>query len=72
MENSKRPTEEALNGPTSSCQCLHRREGATQDASTVSEHRADLVQPLGVSLASVRRQLPNYPRRQIDNVNLIA
>ena len=72
MENSKRPTEEALNGPTLSRQCLHRREGATRDVPIILEHRVDPVQPSGSSSTLIRCWLPNYPRRQIDNVNLIA
>ena len=72
MENSKRPAEEALNGPASSCQCLHHREGATQDVPIVPEHRVNPAQPSGSSSTLIRRQLPSYPRRQIDNVDLIA
>ena len=72
MENSKRPAEEALNGPASSHQRLHRWEGATRDVSTALEHRVDSVQPLGSSSTLIHRQLPSYPRRQIDNDDLIA
>ena len=72
MENSKRPAEDALNGPASSRQCLHRREGATQDVPIVSEHRVNPAQPSGSSSTLIRHQLPSYPRRQIDNVDLIA
>jgi len=72
MENSKRPAEDALNGPASSRQCLHRREGATQDVPIVLEHRVNPAQPLRSSSTLIRRQLPSYPRRQIDNVDLIA
>ena len=72
MENNKRPTEEALNGSTLSRQCLYCREGATRDVSTVPKHRADPVQPSGPSSTPIRRQLSRYPRRQIDNDDLIA
>ena len=72
MENSKRPVEEALNEPASPRQRLHRREGATRDVPTVPEHRVDPAQPSGSSSTLIRRWLPSYPRRQIDNVNLIA
>jgi len=72
MENSKRLAEEALNEPASSRQRLHRREGATRDVPIILEHRVDPVQPSGSSSTLIRCRLPNYPRRQIDNVNLIA
>jgi len=72
MENSKRSIEEALNRSASSCQRLHRKEGATHDAPTTSGHRADSVWPLGFSSSTARRQLPCYPRRQIDNYDLLA
>ena len=72
MENSKRSTEEALNGSASSRQCLHRQEGATWGAPIVLEQRADSTQPLGSSSAPIRRQLPRYPRRQISNDDLLA
>ena len=72
MENSKRPAEEALNGPVSSCQRLHCREGATRDVPIVPEHRVDPAQPSGSSSTLIHRWLPSYLRRQIDNVDLIA
>ena len=72
MENSKRPAEEALNEPASSRQRLHRREGATRDVPIVPEHRVDPAQPSGSSSTLIHRRLPSYPRRQIDNVDLIA
>ena len=72
MENSKRPTEEVLNGSTSSRQRLHRREGATRDVSTAPEHKVDLVQSSRSSSTLIRRQLPSCPRRQINNDGLIA
>ena len=72
MENNKRSAEEALNGSTSSRQRLHRQEGATQDAPIVPEQKADSAQPLGSSSAPIHRQLPRYPRRQIDNDDLLA
>ena len=72
MENIKRPTEEALNGPASSRQRLHRREGATRDVPIVLEHRVDLAQPSASSPTLICHQLPSHPRRQIDNVDLIT
>ena len=72
MENSKRLAEEVLNGFASSCQRLHRREGATRDVSTAPEHRVDLVQSLRLSSTLIRCQLPSCPRRQIDNDDLIV
>ena len=72
MENSKRPTEEVLNGFASSRQRLHCREGAIRDVSTVPEHRVYLVQSSRSSLTLIHRQLPGCPRRQIDNDDLIA
>ena len=72
MKNSKRLPEEALNGPASSRQCFHRREGATRDVSIVPEHRADSVQPSGSSSTQIHCQLPCYLRRQINNDDLIA
>jgi len=72
MENSKRLAEEVLNGFASSCQRLHRREGATRDVSTALEHRVDLVQSSRSSSTLIHRQLPSCPRRQIDNDDLIA
>ena len=67
MENSKRFAEEALNGPASSRQRLHRQEGTTCDAPTALGDRADSVRPLGSSSSIARRQLPCYQRRRIDN-----
>ena len=72
MENSKRSAEEALNGSTSSSQRLHSQESATWDAPIVPEQRADSAQPLGSPSAPIRRQLPRYPRRQINNDDLLA
>ena len=72
MENSKRPAEEALNGPVSSRKRLHHREGATRDVPIVPEHRVDPAQPSRSSSTLIRRWLHSYPRRQIDNVDLIA
>ena len=72
MENSKRSTEEALAGSTSSCQHIHRQEGATYDAPVVLEQRTDSTQPLGSSLAPICRQLPCHLRRLSDNDDLIA
>ena len=72
MENSKRSTEEALDGSASSRQRLHRQEGASWDAPIVPEQRADSAQPLGSSSAPIHHQLPRYPRRWIDNDDLLA
>ena len=72
MENSKRLAEEVLNGSASSRQRLHRREGATRDVSTAPEYRVNLVQSSRSSSTLIRRQLPNCPRRQINNDYLIA
>ena len=72
MENSKRSAEEALNGSTSSRQCLHCKEGATWAAPIIPEQRTDSVQPLESPSAPIRRQLPRYPRRQISNDDLLA
>ena len=72
MENSKRSVEEALNGSASSRQRLYHQEVATWDDPIVPEQRDDSAQPLGSSLAPIRCQLPHYPRRQIDNDDLLA
>ena len=72
MENSKRSVEEALDGSASSCQRIHRQEGAICDAPVVPKQRADSAQPLGSSSAPICRQLPCYPRRPRDNDDLIA
>ena len=72
MENSKRSTEEALNGFASSRQRLRHQEGATRDAPTISGHRADSIQPSGLSSSIAHCQLPCYPRRRIDNDDLLA
>ena len=72
MENNKRPAKEALNGPASSRQCLHRREGATRDVPIVPEHRVDPAQPSGSSSTLIHHRLPSYLRRLIDNADLIA
>jgi len=72
MENIKRSAEEAFNGSMSPRQRLHHQEGATQDAPIILEHRANSAQLLGSSSSTIHRQLPCYPRRQIDNDDLIA
>ena len=72
MENSKRSAEEAHSGSASSCQRLHCQEGATRDAPTALGHRVDSAQPLGFSSSTAHRQLPYYPRRWIDNDDLLA
>ena len=72
MENNNRSAEEALNGSTSSRQRIHHQEGAPHDSPVVPEQRANSAQPLGLSSAPIRRQLPRYPRRPKDNDDLIA
>ena len=72
MENSKKFAEEALNGPASWHQCLHRQEGTTRGAPTTSGDRTNSIRPLGSSSLTARRQLPCYQRRQINNNNLLA
>ena len=72
MDNSKGFAEEALNGSAPSRQRLHRQEGATWDAPIVPEQRDNSAQPLGSSSAPIQCQLPHYPRRQIDNDDLLA
>ena len=72
MENSKRFAEEALNRAASSRQHLRHQESATRDALTTLGHRADSVQPSRFSLSIIRHQLPCYPRRRIDNDDLLA
>ena len=72
MENSKWSAEEVFTGSASSCQRLRRQEGATQDAPTILEQRADSVQSLGFLAAPTRCLLPYYQRRQIDNDDLLA
>ena len=72
MENSKRSTEEVFDGSASSRQRILRQEGATRDAPTVPEQRADPAQPLGLPAAPTHRQLPCYQRRQIDNDDFLA
>ena len=71
-ENSKRFAEEALNGPVSSRQRLHRQEGTVHDAPTASGDRADSVRPLGPTSLTAHRRLPCYQRRQINNDDLLA
>ena len=72
MENSKKFAEEALNGPASSRQRLHRQAVTTRGAPTASRNRTDSVRPLGSSSLTARRQLPCYQRRWIDNDDLLA
>ena len=72
MENIKRSAEEAFNRFVSPCQRLRHQEGATQDAPIISEHRADSAQLLGSSSSTIHRPLPCYPRKQIDNDDMIA
>ena len=72
MENSKRFAGEALNGPASSRQRLHRQEGTTRGAPTASGDRTNSIQPLGSSSLIAHRQLPCYQRRRIDNDDLLT
>ena len=72
MENNKKFPEEALNGPASSCQRLHRQEGISRDASAASGNRADSVRPSGPSSSMACRQPLCHQMRQIDNDDLLA
>ena len=72
MENSKKIAKEALNGPASSCLCLHHQEGTTHGAPTVLRNRTNSVRLLGSSSSTTCRQLPCYPRRLIENNDLLA
>ena len=85
MENSKSSTEEALDESMPPRQRLRHQEDATrdlgrmdlhldtlQDAPIVSEHRADSAQPPRLSSSTIHRPLPRYPRKQINNDDLIA
>ena len=72
MENSKGSAEEVSTGSASSRQRLRRQEGATRDASTVLEQRADSAQPLRLPATPTHRQLPCYQRRWIDNDDLFT
>ena len=72
MENNKRFAKEALNGPASSRQHLHRQEVTTHGAPTTSGNRTDSIRPLGSSSLTAHRQLPCYQRRWIDNEDLLA
>ena len=72
MENGKRSAEEAFNGSVSPRQRLRHQEGATQDAPIILEHRVNSAQLLGSSSSMIRRPLPCYPRKQIDNDDLMA
>jgi hypothetical protein len=72
MENNKRSAEEALNGSTSSRQCLHHQEDTSWGTSIDLDQRADSTQPSGSSSAPTHRQLPHHSRRQIGNDDLLA
>ena len=72
MENSKRSAEGALDRSASPRQRLHRQEGATHDAPTSSGYRADSIRPVGSSSSTIHYQLPCYPRRWIDNDDLLT
>ena len=72
MENGKRSAEEAFNGSVSPRQRLRHQEGATRDAPIIPEHRADSAQLSRLSSSIIHRQLPCYPRKRIDNDDLIA
>ena len=72
MENNKRSAEGALDGSASSRQRLHHQKGVARDAPTASGYRADSVRPLGSSSSTIHYQLPCYPRRQIDNDDLLV
>ena len=85
MENGKRSAEEVFDGSASPRQHLRNQEDAThdlgwidlhsdvmQDAPIISDHRADPTQPPRLSSSTIRRPLPLYPRKQINNDDLIA
>jgi len=72
MENDRRPAKEVLKGSASSRRRLRHQEGATWGAPIVLEQRTNIAQPLGSSSAPIRRQLPRYPRRQINNDDMLA
>ena len=72
MENGKRSAEEAFDGSMSPRQRLRHQEDATQDAPIVLDHRADSAQLSRLSSSTIHRLLPCYPRKQIDNDDLIA
>ena len=72
MENSKRSPEKVFIGSASSRRCLRHQEGISRDASTALGNRADSIRPLGSSLSTIHYQLPCYPRRRIDNEDLLA
>ena len=72
MENSKKFAEEALNGPASSRQHLHRQEVTTHGAPTTLGERDDFVWPLGSYSLIAHRQLPCYQRRRINNDDLLS
>ena len=72
MENSKRSAEGAPDGSAPSLQRLRRQEGVARDAPTTLGYRADSVRPLGSSSSTIHYQLPCYPRRRIDNDDLLT
>ena len=72
MENVKSFAEEAFNVSVSPRRRLCHQEGVTLEAPTILEHRANSAKLLGSSSSTTRRQLPCYPRRRIDNDNLLA
>ena len=72
MENGKRPAKEVFNGSASPRRRLRHQEGVTRDAPIVPNHGANSAQLLGSSSSTIRRQLPCYPRRQIDNDDLLC
>ena len=72
MENDKRSAEEAFNGSVSPRQRLRHQDGATWDAPIILEHRADSAHLMGSSSSMIHHPLPCYPRKQIDNDDLIT
>ena len=72
MGNNKRSAKEALDESVPPCQHLRHQEDATQDAPIVLDHRADSAQLSRLSSSTIHRLLPCYPRKRIDNDDLIA
>ena len=64
--------EKVFIGSASSCQCLHRQEGISRDASAASGNKADSIRPSGPSLLAACHQPPCHQMRRIDNDDLLA
>ena len=72
MENGKRSAKEAFDGSVSPRQSLRHHKDVTQDAPIILEHSADSTQLPRSSSSMIRRPLPWYPRKRIDDDDLIA